>query len=544
VDVNGKTLTKRAASLLQAKRGSFQLMDENKGDLAQGSCVANRMRIDPMQLRVPSPNFRCDPAIQSKWPLNAELMASAHVKGDSSKMEQVLRKLETGETINVATFGGSFTHGSGCADEQGRESWECAWSARTQRWLLQTFPSAVVSWTNLAKGGATTSATYLGGIASILQPFVEGKDKFDLIFIDTLVNDANEAAWWGFTRKLAKNLSESEIVDVPYEAFIRALRKLVPDAQIVALEAGCPACLKKSSSRQKVLRHYEIPIVNYAGLVRRTQQKSPPSEPERLWPQLKGPGSIPRKHPGNHPWKGFEPDLEGKTEFCCPENHPPWVVQQYVMDCVSTALLEMLEGNCNGTKFLEDSAKPVNTTYFPESLLQMFPTCLTLKAYHNARLAAGLPEALIQSSRQRANTESSPYVVSGDWRLFADVPDKPGWIATQPNSTIIFPVKLGRYPTLVINYLKSYEGMGSAFISVYPVGDAASGERLLKGTWTDHSSQFMPEFLSFADSTEYVPEMPLKYDPNLSNDNYLLQVRIPADQKPGLKFKIVLVSSC
>ena len=43
------------------------------------------------------------------------------------------------------------------------------------------------------KAGATTSATYLGGIASILQPFADNRQGLDLIFIDTHVNDANEA---------------------------------------------------------------------------------------------------------------------------------------------------------------------------------------------------------------------------------------------------------------------------------------------------------------------------------------------------------------
>jgi hypothetical protein len=524
---------------------------KKKGISKGASCLTKRLHLDPRQTSASLHDF--SDAFEVNWPLSPKLIASTHMRGKIHMMERVLQKLATGERINVATFGGSFTHGSGCSDEQGRTSWDCAWSARTERWLRHHFPFATVTWTNLARGGATTSATYLGGIASILKPFTDNNNTLDLIFIDTLVNDANEADLWGVTLELArsKQLSGDEMRDVPYEAFIRSLNALAPTAQLVALQAGCPKCLAAATPRRKLLQHHGIPVIDYAGLVERSNKLNSPSGPDRLWPQQIGENI---NGAGLYPWKGFKPDIEAKGSFCCVENHPPWIVQQYVADCIGAALLEMLEDACKGNSamMLEDVGKPVHS-YFPNRSLGMFPTCLSLKSYYNARAATGLPEALLQTDRR---TSSLPTVVSGDWRLHADVPGKPGWIATQPNSTIIFPVKLGRYPTVTLIILKSYAGMGAADVAVYPEGGVASeGSVRLTGIWADHSSQFMPEFLSFSDSAEYCKDRgdsaeyckdrgALQYDPKSSNDNYLLEVRLPQDQPPGLKFKIVLVSSC
>merc|ERR1712039_1162646 len=53
--------------------------------------------------------------------------------------------------------------------------------------------------------------------------------------------------------------------------------------------------------------------------------------------------------------------------------------------------------------------------------------------------------------------------VDGSWRLFTDVPNKPGWIA-QGNITdwLVFPVSFGPNPKLSITYLRSYEKLGEA----------------------------------------------------------------------------------
>ena len=43
---------------------------------------------------------------------------------------------------------------------------------------------------------------------------------------------------------------------------------------------------------------------------------------------------------------------------------------------------------------------------------------------------------------------------------------KPGWITTISNSSLTLPVGFGAVPILIVNYLKSYEGMGTAVLTL------------------------------------------------------------------------------
>merc|ERR1712232_1336067 len=108
-------------------------------------------------------------------------------------------------------------------------------------------------------------------------------------------------------------------------------------------------------------------------------------------------------------------------------------------------------------------------------------------------------------------------------------------IATQSNSTIIFPVKISQTPTVTINILKSYEGVGHALVSVYPEGSTPKEEDWfhVEGLWEKHVSQFEPIFLTTIGHT-------IQYDPTLGDDHvYLVEVRL--QPRDNAKFKIVLV---
>eukprot|EP00662_Eupelagonemidae_sp_cell21_P031301 gene31301-51579_t len=57
-------------------------------------------------------------------------------------------------------------------------------------------------------------------------------------------------------------------------------------------------------------------------------------------------------------------------------------------------------------------------------------------------------------------------VCRGGWRLYADVPGKPGWISTTPGSNLTFMMQFGGQPQLRVEWLRSYEGFGNAELTV------------------------------------------------------------------------------
>lgn len=59
-----------------------------------------------------------------------------------------------------------------------------------------------------------------------------------------------------------------------------------------------------------------------------------------------------------------------------------------------------------------------------------------------------------------------PNVVSGNWTLFADRPEKPGWISEGNKSTIDFPLKFGASPRIMIVFTQGYEGFDDAWVSM------------------------------------------------------------------------------
>ena len=67
--------------------------------------------------------------------------------------------------------------------------------------------------------------------------------------------------------------------------------------------------------------------------------------------------------------------------------------------------------------------------------------------------------------------------LGGNWSLEEDRPGKPGWIAKWAGATHRFRLTFGAKPALGISYLRSYESVGNAVISLNGARDA------LVGTW-------------------------------------------------------------
>lgn len=395
----------------------------------------------------------------------------------------LLKKLASGSDVHVAVFGGSFTAGHGCIEKDGLAPDACAWPARLERWFASAFPESRVHFEIKAEGGTDSSKV----LNDITHWVYEGEAPADLVILDLFVNDQ----------------VSSDDAAVSYEALIRSIITSLPHAQLLLIEDGGRDCLKKQamlSARRKLARHYGLPVVDYAAMVQMSKSAGrnvtnvdellaiDTQHPDMLWP-LRDPDLDPTHQfiVRGTPWPHFLPHVRVVDEVCCPENHPPWPVHQYMADAVGYVLLQMLGSACRGRKLgTRELPAPSNT----EAQLARYPTCRVFASYYSSREASGFQSA-------SAETVALPDVLSGDWILAEDVAGKPGWIATAPGSTISFPVFLGQQPVLAVSYLRSYEGLGHAkFTLVSPEGSSYSVNRT--GIWEHQTSMQTTDYFTNA----------------------------------------------
>ncbi len=145
-------------------------------------------------------------------------------------------------------------------------------------------------------------------------------------------------------------------------------------------------------------------------------------------------------------------------------------------------------------------------------------------------------------SALEANTTHEGIQTTGDWRLYADREHKPGWIATQPMSNITFKVKFGSHPRIAVTYLRSYEKIGNATMTLN------SRTFTLKGNWDDpnahvsqsHTAVFQAFHDAFQDDLGDNGLIGFNVKPNSAHE---VKFRfIPTG--PDTKFKIIGVETC
>ena len=140
------------------------------------------------------------------------------------------------------------------------------------------------------------------------------------------------------------------------------------------------------------------------------------------------------------------------------------------------------------------------------------------------------------------NTAWPPRVVRGNWTRYEDRPGKGGWISHGPsNSTLEFNVSFGRSPRLTLVYEVSYVGFGTATASIGGgAGAQLDGMRYdgLNVTQTEvlvlnvHQEPFL-----WVSAFRKVPAWHIR--PWTSHT-----LRVTLTSAEGLKFKLILVSSC
>mmetsp|Transcript_52562 Transcript_52562/g.159775 ORF Transcript_52562/g.159775 Transcript_52562/m.159775 type:complete len:510 (-) Transcript_52562:121-1650(-) len=339
-------------------------------------------------------------------------------------MALLSKKLLRGDLVRVLALGGSVTVGHDCTTPWGAVGNDCAWPTHLEAWFRQRYPRSNVRVTNAAVAATSPKVVVhsLGSLASTIKP--------DLVILDFLVNE----------------LDDDYQTALHYEKLIVIVWQLFPDSAVLSVEGACTAkmargrlaCRRHLVGHLHIVDYHQIPTINYVdvvdyGLGRRLN------------------------------WScSFKPAFScRRPNLWAPNHHPAWHTHVYMAVAIAYGMTQYLSraATYNGSTLVPLHLRP---TFNSRSALDSLSVCIQPQKTYDARFAP----------RQRNWT----------WRLFEDRPGKPGWISTLRGARICFDLDFGAHPFMGISYLRSYEGMGQANISM-------NGCTIpIAGLWGKHAS--------------------------------------------------------
>jgi hypothetical protein len=406
------------------------------------------------------------------------------------KMAEIRRRFDRTHKLTVVVLGGSMTGGALC--KQSLVGFEldskCAWAHRVEYWLKAAFPTEDVVLYNLARGGTQTEVA----LTSLYIQISGLPRPPDIILTDFAINDihefagnaGHESAVVAATGAAGGQVAKAAAIA---ETLIQELAELFPLAVHAMVFSHCPACATSEilHSMADVAHYTKTAVID-----------------------------------SRHLCEGW-PVLKDKTNDCPywskNDKHPDYRSHQVLADVAVFAIRKGLLPECVG---------PAGTFSAPD-LLEQVPKCMR-------------PTTTWSSYEEFAKPSNGD---RGGWLLMEDRKGKPGWIATENGAKATFSVTFGQLPVLTITYLRSYEGMGKAKISL-------NGRHvLLEGLWEKRMSTSQTFF-----SQAYSHLVQNKHASD--NDHYgvlgfAVEPRAVLDLTvefqsvtPGDKFKLIQITAC
>ena len=371
-------------------------------------------------------------------------------------MAALVARLTSATNVTVAVFGDSAPHGTDCAHPEWPLNFpavdadvRCAWPGRFADYLRAALPHSHVSLVDLTISGAPMGVTLsrLSEFSHSLRGATAG-----VAFVDHTAND-----------EVSTNAAQTTAV---YEAFIAEWRELHFALDVVFV-AACVACPRVSAAIAAVANAHDVPFISYAAFI----------DTCRLFTPDGGDFSVTRLSPG-------APLLRSNPM------HPPWHVHALIGEVVGSCFAAAWAAACDG-RAAHSAALEETVLADKGEVLRLTPSaqCPTMRASYEADVAAGLrctsatPNAAAATACDAASALPSS---SNAWPLVEDRPGKWGWVSTSVAASITVNVSFSSSPRLIITYLKSYEGLGSAVFSMRRVADGIMlpGHFTLDGLYT------------------------------------------------------------
>ena len=153
------------------------------------------------------------------------------------------------------------------------------------------------------------------------------------------------------------------------------------------------------------------------------------------------------------------------------------------------------------------------------------------------------------SGSRTSGIQGGVHVAFGTWALYADRPEKPGWITSSVASAIEFELRFGGSPRLTIIYERSYEGFGSVVVQLLrrePDGGNAqvlNGQVLLDGLHRDTRNVTLTEVATLNVKMPAMARFPGGFNVRPYTSDLVARLTF-RPRGTGSKFKLRYVGSC
>lgn len=349
-------------------------------------------------------------------------------------MESLLRRLMEGnETVRIEVFGGSMTVGSECCMQQCKmNEGQCAWPTLFGAYLQEAFPNSV-QLLSYARGGCNLECAETEMVVA---------QKSAKLPVDWIILDFSQNGWGGQDHKL--------------EELIRICHLFLPQTLVLLIynrDMGSFSHTSRDDKALKILRevaeHYKLPMLNYENAMEEFSRRG--GSQHTMWPRSVQPTAWPD-------WSYRHPRWAGHAFYA--DMLADWVNQQLsLLETEATAprlpLAQLPRPQLRKPKDVtvdEDWIPPIPRRHGQPKIEYNAELCLFPLTTHLARDPGS--HTPLQSP-------------GGQWRLFEDRRNKPGWIVTEKNDTLFFNVSFSGKPKLALQYLRSYERLGTAEVTIH-----------------------------------------------------------------------------
>ena len=154
-----------------------------------------------------------------------------------------------------------------------------------------------------------------------------------------------------------------------------------------------------------------------------------------------------------------------------------------------------------------------------------------------------------RTSGIQGGIQGGVHVAFGTWALYADRPEKPGWITSGVASAIEFELRFGGSPRLTIIYERSHEGFGSVVVQLLrrePEGGNAqvlNGHVLLDGLHRDTRNVTLTEVATLNVKMPAMARFPGGFNVRPYTSDLVARLTF-RPRGTGSKFKLRYVGSC
>ena len=348
------------------------------------------------------------------------------------RLQALLLRLASGQTARLQVYGGSMTFGEGCCPRKNRtclsKRTSCSWSTDFVHRLRQAFPSSSVELDLHARGGCDAACS----LQEMAMTQASASVAPDWILLDFGQNG------WGRRSTMEQFIRLIHLFLPLTLVTIVFTKDILPDPKPLR----CKRCSDGLQQLMQIALHYGpygVSLLSYDLAMQQYAKKSGENAMELMWPTI---NFNERHHPA---WSTHALFADMLVSWC---NEQLPLLER--APAVSRSRLAQLTPQLRKNPSLHSDDEWIRPTH-PALTLATLEICIMPLTAHIAR---------------SPNPESPEMSSHKEWRLYEDRPAKPGWITNGTDEQLTFNMNISARPKIIVQYLRSYENVGQAEMSI------------------------------------------------------------------------------